>query len=569
LSSQVVIHRAAPRGSRLARVLLTLAVVAAAGGGAVYLIWHVTVGSRACGPTDGVTLHVVASPDITPSITDVARQWVATRPVADGQCVRVAVAAGTTKAPTDGRTPTGAAMWIPDSSVWIARQKTVDRGTFSGTTVSIATSPVVFAISAANATAQTAAKGLLSSTGRLDLAKLGGAVEASCASGQSAGFRIALDDPTADAASLAATTWLGGQVADPNCQMAFYRQIGHLDTRDDLIAAVAKSVDTVPLPEQAVLAYDATHASRPLRAILPQQSTTVLDYPAAIYAGLPVATSTAAFMFRDQLVSATSTAIFAKAGFRAVQGSAGAGFPTAAAVDSSPVEPTAMDSAAALSPIGGVWKAAKNSGRVLALVDTGPSMARTDGGSNSRIKAISDLAGGGLGLFDPDDELGIWAYGGAASANPLGYSPVVQPKPLDPKQLTAVADVLDGVTPSGRDDCGFFPAVLAAYRYMSSNFDPGRANTLIVFTDSTATCPGITPASVELQLSQLATIDKPIALIILGIGPDIDLRILNDLSATVNGKVFPVTAQTDIQTVFMEALREIATSYQATINAGN
>ncbi len=569
MSSQVVIHRAPSRLSRSARVLLTVALAAGIIGGVVYVAKQTSAGSGDCAPTDGVALNVVVSPDIKPAVTEIADEWTATHPVADGQCVRVAVAAGNTKAPTDGGTSAGAAMWIPDSSVWIARQKTIDRGTFAGTTVSVATSPVVFAVSASNKAAGAAAKQLLSAEGRLDLTKIGGAINASCASGKSAGFTIALADPSTDAASLAATTWLDSQVTDPNCSMAFYRQVGHLNDRAGLIAAVTKGVDTVPLPEQAVLQHDAAHPNSALGAILPQQATTVLDYPAAVYAGLPVATSTAAFLFRDQLSKPAAVAVFARSGFRAVQGSTGPGFPAAAGVDTSPVDPTAMDSASALSPIGGIWKAANNPARALALVNTGPSMANTDGGKKSRIRTISELAGGGLGLFDPADELGIWAYGGAASDNALGYLPIVAPNPLDRKQQEAIGGVLAGAAPNGKDDCGFFPAVLAAYKYMSTNFDPDRANTLIVFTDNTDACQGISAAAVETQLSQLATIDKPIALIILGIGPDIDLKVLNDLSATVSGQVFPVTAKTEIQTVFMEALREIAASYQAASDATN
>lgn len=573
MSSQVVVHRARPRVGRTTRVFLSLVLVAGVTGGAVYVSRQLSAGTDTCGAANGVELHIVVSPDIAPAVTRIANQWTATHPVASGQCVRATVAAGSTKAPTDGGAPGGTAMWIPDSSTWIAEQQTVDRTTFSGSSVSIATSPVVFAVGAKNTGAQKAAKALLNADGHLDLAKLGGAVEQSCASGKSAGFTLGLDDPTTDAASLAAVTWFGAQVTNADCEMAFFRQIGHLDDRAALLTAVAAGtggVDTVPLPEQAVLAYDSTHVAAPLAAIAPAQSGRVLDYPAAIYAGLPVATATAAATFRDYLSTPAAAGVLAAAGFRAVQGSEGAGFPDTPGIDSTPVDPTPMDSATPVKSDGGFWQAATKPARALALIDTGPTMSTVDPhfGGKSRIDLITKLAGGGLDLFQPEDELGLWAFGGDASSNKLGYTPVVAPALLDAKQQTAIGGTLQVASPAGSDDCGFFPAVLAAYKYMSANFDPAKANTLVVFTDTTDGC-GKPLSQLETQLQQLAETDKPIALIILGIGKDVNMASLGTLSNTVSGKVFPVTPTTDIGTVFMEALLEIANSLAISPGATN
>jgi Ca-activated chloride channel family protein len=556
VSSQVVIHRAPARLGRASRVLLALVVLAGIGGVGWYAR-HSGAAPAVCTTDTAVNVKVSVSPDLAPSVTSIADQWVATKPRTSDQCIRVTVTDdGDTLPKVSGPGQAGVAMWIPDSSAWISDARGQDQSIFDGPTLSVASSPIVFAVSASNKHAAANAAPILTNK-KLDLIKLGDAINAQCASGKPGGLSFALDDPDKDAAGFAAATWLRTQINNDVCFMEVYRAAPHVADRSALIALLAKGVDAVPLPEQAITSYDAANPSAPLAAIAPAQTPRALDYPAAILSGLPVATATATQMFRDALTSPAYAGVFAANGFRLPQGGGATGFSPAPGLDPNASGARAVDGGGNLDEMIGLWRAATLPARVLALVDTGPSMAKTDGGTLTRMQVLTAQAGGGLRLFDSDDQLGIWAFGGDASANKLGYTPVAPPKALSPAQQAMLGGIFQNTIPSGRDNCGFYPAMLAAYQDMTTHYDPTRANTLIVFTDTTDLC-GKAFATIESQLQALADPTRPIVVILLTLGADVDAHALSLLANDMTAKVYQITPKTDIAEVFMSSLLAIA-----------
>lgn len=552
MTSQVVIHRAPPRLGRVSRVFMTLIVLAGVGSGAFYYA-NGSNGAPACGPTEAVALHVSAAPDIAPAVTQIAATWQATKPVASGRCVRVTVTADGGAIPTAGASDI--AVWIPDSSVWINAAKARDQSAFDVPAIPIASSPLVFAVNPANKSVAKAAAGVMTD-GRLDPAKLGDVIAGAC-QGKPAYLTFGLDDPARDAVGLATATWLRTELNDDACFMGVYRSVPHAADRSGLLATLVKGVDTVPASEQAVLAYDTNHKTNPLAALAFGEGGYSLDYPAAILAGLPVATATAAQAFRQVLTSTASGTTFAHAGFRTVQGSTAAGFVATPGLSTAPVTVHPVDGSN-LVEMSKLWQAATKPANVLALMDLSPTMSRTDGTGVTRLQVLLGKAGGGLGLFNADDKLGLWAFGGNASANKVGYTAVVPPAALTPTQRTRITDAFQSASPSGGSDCGFVPAVLASYTYMAENYDPNRANTLIVFTDTTHACGSETIAGLESALQRLADTTRPIAVIMLSIGPDADQEALRGLFGDVFGSVFPITPDTSIERVFMQSLLKIA-----------
>ena len=415
----------------------------------------------------------------------------------------------------------------------------------------------MFAVSATNKKAATNAAPILTADKKLDLIKLGDAINAQCATGKSGGLSFALDDPSKDAAGFAAASWLRTQINNDVCFMEVYRSVPHVADRNALVALLAKGVDAVPMPEQAIISYDAANPSTPLAAIAPAQTPRALDYPAAILSGLPVATATATQMFRAALTDPAYAGVFAANGFRLPQGGGASGFNPAPGLDPAASGARPVDGGSNLDEIVGLWRAATLPARVLALVDTGQSMGKTDGGSATRTQVLTAQATGGLGLFDTDDQLGIWTFGGNASANKSGYTVIAQPKALSATQQTQLGGFFQTIGPSGHDNCGFYPALLGAYQNLTTNYDPARANTLIVFTDTTDLC-GKSFATIESQLQALADPTRPIVVILLTMGKDVDTHALALLANDMTAKVYPITPTTDIAQVFMSSLLAIA-----------
>ena len=104
---------------------------------------------------------ILADPDITPGLTEIATQYMKTNPVIRDHCIRIAVHAADAKITYTGLTGSWdtasmgiyPAAWVPQSSVWAAELATRAPTAVDGTPSSLVTSPVVLATSPQLATA--------------------------------------------------------------------------------------------------------------------------------------------------------------------------------------------------------------------------------------------------------------------------------------------------------------------------------------------------------------------------------------------------------------------------------
>jgi Ca-activated chloride channel family protein len=76
-----------------------------------------------------------------------------------------------------------------------------------------------------------------------------------------------------------------------------------------------------------------------------------------------------------------------------------------------------------------------------------------------------------------------------------------------------------------------------------------------VFTGGPNNKPGgLTLDDTELELEKLTDITKPVRVVLLGIGPDVDINELNTIAKTTGGKAFKVERPEDIGGIFLQAL---------------
>jgi hypothetical protein len=81
-----------------------------------------------------------------------------------------------------------------------------------------------------------------------------------------------------------------------------------------------------------------------------------------------------------------------------------------------------------------------------------------------------------------------------------------------------------------------------------------------VFTDSTNSKPGSMQVDqLQLELEKLTDTTKPIRVVLLGIGPDVDINELTAIAKTTGGKAFKVDNPAEIGTIFLQALLRTST----------
>jgi Ca-activated chloride channel homolog len=566
-------HRQEVPRSTARRVLIpALVVVLVAGAAAGWWAYRRShVHASAC-RTVG-TLTVAAAPEIAPAVSTVAGEWTAK----GTSCVRIRVSA---EAPADvaaavaARTdvsvpglggPDGTAtvpdVWIPDSTTWLERL-----GAASGSLVltgrPVAASPVVIAVPQPVATALHASGGTPSWSDLLGKMTSGS-------------IRPGIVDPNVDASGLAALLALsataggtGDAKPDPGAQTRLVGAMralagGDSQLRADLLgqfpraddtATVARSLSAAPIPEQALLSFDANRPPVPLVGLYPDPAPPMLDYPYTVLPGLPSDVASAARAFGATLTGPRWRDILAGCDLRAADGTVGAGM---ARDDGAPPGPltSAKPSAAAVAQALSTWSAVTVPGRMLAVLDVSGSMTTPvpTAGDKTREQVTVAAAQSGLGLFDDRWTLGLWEFATALD----GTKPYKQLVPMGSvaTDRASVLSALGGVEPIPGGGTGLYDTVLAAYQSVQKGWDPSRVNSVVIMTDGQNDNPGgLTLDGLLDRLKKIRDPDRPIEVIAIGIGPGVDRSELQKITDSTGGGVFLAPDPSTIGQIFLQAI---------------
>jgi hypothetical protein len=549
-------------------------VAALAGLSVLTVIAVRAVAADAKGCSSGVKLTVAAAPEIAPAVQKLAASWVGTDPRVGNQCVGVQVnamspadVAAVLAAHTGGRINTGGspapvptdaqvpAAWIPDSVSWLGRVQAINRDAFDPEFFSLAMSPVVLA--APDPVAQMLQNGKPRKLGIPDLAKLLERV----VRGSDKSLHIGMAEPRRDTAGLAGAVLLHDAVVNTPAQLpalvGTYRIVKVAPDQASLLKGFGTVQAIAPMSEQAVLAYDAAGPKLPLTT-MSLEPTMALDYPYAVVTGKPRAITRAAEMFRGALGGPEVRELLSKAGFRAQDGTAEAGFPVGHGATADPVVGIPLDDPTKIADVVSIWTASKTPSRILAMVDVTASMntpiALPNGTQATRMQVLQQAAVDGLKLFTDDSEAGLWAY--AVQLGPTqDHREVVPIGELNSTQRARLGAAIASTQAAPTDLAALYDTLLAAYQVMKDGYRPDRSNTIVVFTDGRNTKPGGTTLDdLQLGLEKLADPTKPIRVVLLGIGPDVNLAELETIAKATGGKAFQVSDPSKIGSIFLNAL---------------
>ena len=538
------------------------------------------------GCTGSIKLNVAAATEIAPAVDQAASKWVTDGAAVNGTCVSVNVTpinpatmaaavarehqvtlTGLGNAPASVVPPD---VWIPDSSTWLLRLKSEASGFVPTDGNSIAKSPVVVAMPVP--VAEQAFGWPDKKLGWKDLV---------AQMSKSNTVRTGIVDPTRDAAGLAGLLALG-QAAGAGAQgqaakVASLRALaaGSSTLRDDLLQKfphstdandVASSLSAAPLSEEDVVSYNADKPPIPLAALYLDPTPPPLDYPFAVMPEVDLTKASAATGLRQALQKASFKDMLATVGLRAADGTVGSGFarPIGAPVPSAPAVASndggtaaagGLDASVINQALGG-WAAITLPGQVLAVFDVSGSMLEpvpTAGGA-TRAQVTQGAAAQGLALFDDKWAVGVWLF----STELVGKRPWKEIVPISP--LTSARAQLQAsigqIVPKKDGGTGLYDTALAAYKNVQNNWSAGRVNSVLLFTDGkNENKDGITRASLISQLKKLNDPKRPVRMIVIGIGNEVDRNELQAITgATSDGGVFVAPDPAKIGDIFLQAI---------------
>ncbi len=504
-------------------------------------------GDESCPLADG-SLDIAAAPEIAGVLSDLTSE-------SAGSGIGCAVTVTTVDPATFvSNGPSGADVWVPDSSMWVERANAAGIATTTPNP-SVATSPVVLALSSATAGQLTTGGGSLG-------------IEDILATRQSANaIRVGLPDPRQSAAAvgtiLAARASVTG-TSDARAALTWAVRsspAGLPIHADDLLGRLSSDPNTaVPVSELAVVTHNRESGSAPVTGIYPASGGVALDYPVVGLTGDPNAGSVT-----DQLVQlligATGRAALLDAGFRAPDGSPGAAVNGSAGVNPAVVVTAALPALQAVEDAIHTVDITNEPSRMLAVIDVSGSMLGVvpDANGATRMELAIQAATRGLALYPADSEIGLWVF--SRTLTPTSdHRELIPISTLGPdgqggSGAQRLAQALAGIKAVPDGGTGLYDTTLDAVRAVRAGWDPNRVNSVLILSDGMNDDLG--SISLDGLLSTLAAEQdaaRPVPVISIAFGPDSDVEALSQISKATGGAAYESRDPRQVGEIFLDAV---------------
>ena len=489
-------------------------------------------------------VRIVAAPEVAPLVAQVATRL----DHAAGCAFSVIPRASADEAQALVGGPDLPHVWMPESTLQLAQARARGATTVPPAGVSVVATPVVMAL-AADA-----------------VGKLGPGRPTCDEVLRDDDIVVGAPDPTQDpvglAALLEAQADLGSGPDGDATLMAFLRklQTGLAEPGDSLFdrlpgATTGPPVTAFPTTEQRMLRHNVEQPGSTLTAAYPSEAPTWMDYPFTVLANANPAERDAAARLLVALQEPDGQAALTAGGFRTADGQVPADrlvdarivrrLPAPAPLVESPTSDAALQR----------WAAATRSGRIEVLIDVSGSMnAVVPKLRKTRLAVTLDAAARGLNLFEPTTTLGLWTFANRLDGE-RDYRQVMPVTPV-PQLLSGPGlEALRSIRAVPGAHTGLYDSVLGLYEEARRNWEPGKLNVVVVLTDGDNDDPaGIGREELVRRLAADADPARPVPVIGLAIGPDLDPGPLAEIARATGGRSFVVTDPARIGNVFFAAL---------------
>lgn len=498
-------------------------------------------------------VRVAAAPEVAAVVDRVGRT------VAEGHCFRFEVedrdpaAVASSLAIADGtRRPD---VWIPDSTLRLRRAKAAGAADVPDSGSPIANSPVVFAMT------EEAAKTLGWPEKTPSWADLLGS-----------GVPLGMPDPGSDPVGV--STLLGvakGLPAGPAAAAAFASAmrrlapntlpgVGDLYARLPSAGSSKQPISAFPASENSVLRYNARSgaAATPGRLVAsyPPQPVPSLDYPFAVLGNAGQAQQQAAVKLQRALLAPDGQAALAAVGVRTPDGRMLFGHSGDSRVSAGPQALAALPPEPVLDDVLKQWAKVNTNSRARVLIDVSGSMNAVVPGSGgkTRMELTAEAAARALDLFRPTSETSTWVFATDLDGD-RDYREVLPMASVGSQLASGAPQKLRDLKATPDGQTGLYDTVLAAYQQARQDWAAGRLNLVILMTDGRNEDPhGISRDQLLAGLRALQDPRRPLPIIGIGIGRDIDVPELAAITGVTGGKAFVAPDPARISDVFYGAL---------------
>lgn len=545
-------------------------------------IYAFTQKSGGCSGT-ATTLNVAVAKDIAPVVQKTVKDFNDSGTEVDGVCYEAKILPtdpGTVRAVLVGEGVLGDQtakpdVWIPDTSLWSGLVQATNAKAVTPTKVSIASTPVVVAVPQTLA-AYLQKKGFTDSPSWDNLLRAAGGMEGGAATKNQTIDPKLLDmrvpDPVNTGTGMSAVSMLRTLLRSDKYADTIFTGIAQtirnhtVPTVDSLYEDFRQdSRKRFPLliaPEQSVFAYNKENPPERAVAIYPTEGMVSLDYPVTITTG-DTGKAQAAQELADVLSSPEAVQEYQAAGFRSPDRKAPSGFTQDSGVSTQRVKVLPLSTPEEIYKITQDWSKLSLAIRMLAVVDISGTMDDPIApGQPSRMQTILTIASRGLAQFPSDSQIGIWTFSDRLVGD-QDWKEIVPLEQLDKRfgsatHLSRIQQALLGIKPIPTGNTGLYDTVLAAYRHMKRTHQPGRINSIVLFTDGLGNDDpygGITLKQLLSTLRKEVDKRKPIQVIMvsLGSGPG-QLATMQKITSLTGGEAYIPKTPQEITQIFLKAL---------------
>jgi hypothetical protein len=218
--------------------------------------------------------------------------------------------------------------------------------------------------------------------------------------------------------------------------------------------------------------------------------------------------------------------------------------------------PAAAPAATRIADIQQMWERTVLGARMLILMQaSAPMSARLPGTAVTRMAATEQVASQGIRLFSANSQVGLWEYASGLDGS-LPYRQVAPWRTLSAGQRSTLLNAFASTRPVPRSTSGLYDSVLAAYRQAVATYQPNHNNVLAVLTDGLDNDPRstLTARRFLTELRAAANPMRPVAIVPIGFGPEVDGTVLRQMAQVTGGQAFVTRDPADIQQVFLAML---------------
>ncbi|MFN8097543.1 MAG: VWA domain-containing protein [Dermatophilaceae bacterium] len=445
--------------------------------------------------------------------------------------------------------------WISDAPAWIeaydARAQNSDAMPKATVGRSLASTPVVLAVPASIATPQTTGpQKWLDALTKLPLSSSSTAESTPTALAFTAVWQMFASLP-------------GGENAISKPFFEIVRAQVPATVAFERASGPASTAKAFPASEQQIATWNAAHPNANVEAFTPAEGPPLMKYTLVRFDG-PAHDDNAFAQLEQKLTSRSAGQALSGAFFRPESGVA-----TREVVKGVPATlpgtiPT-INTPTLTKLLADMEKITRKVS-ILNVVDVSGSMIEKAGG-HTRIDLAISAVNASMAQLPDTARAGLWVFSSDRRPGGRDYEEILNVATLGSardsgSQRVALEQAVNSMGTLISGDTGLYDTIAAAFESARKNYLPDTQNIVIVVTDGKNDDPtgGLDESGLIARLRQLQDRDKPVRLVLIGMGPNSDVAAMKRITGAVDGITSVSTNPNDLGSVLAAAVWTVGDS---------